>query len=419
MLRILIIIFLATLSINFAYKTLSEADNPEPKISLTDSKTDTKTKEKKEPEIVKHKATEKKDKEARSKEEKIKDIEVSINKIKDEWVIPFKPNLITGDDEGLSKIKKVDDKIKELAERTGAEKIEQDSNSSPDELYIESADIRQNDSQFSYLAEPQLKPLAALSQPISFINPVGGKIVFKPEKAINYNVNSYSLIEPASTRATNGIDRRNKVNTVANQTKNYKKRSFISSIGLAAAEVNQKINNDRAALIYVFKRNDSGAALTANERIWLTRLAKKYEVSGFSIGNKPKREELLSKVNVIPESLAVAQAALESGWGSSNLARQGFNYFGHKCFGSNCRANLKTRANKSTYAVFYSPKEAVEEYVHNLNTNKAYQKFRVARDYLGANASGKQLVHYLDSYSVQGNSYEQKIKQLIESNRLE
>ncbi len=414
MLRIFTIILLTTVFINFAYNSFKEASTkPKSEKGLVNAVASAEvpvdnTIEEKEllSELSPASGT-------ILKKEKVLNAEKAIDKIMAEWVVPFKPKAVSNNS--------IDESIKKLAERTKAEKKA----TIKTEIYDES--------QYSYLAEPQLKPLNALTKPTSFLDPIGGKVMFKPVPPVYYFISSEDILKtqpvtklqsknlfatPASQ--ANILDRKSRVKKIVNRTGDYRKRAFINNIGLAAADINQKIMNERAALIYAYKRYDGGNSLTLQEKIWVTKLAERYRVAGFSMVSKPKKTELLSKVNIVPESLAVAQAALESGWGKSSLAKRGYNYFGHKCFAPNCGTKpTSSLRSKTQYAVFASPKEAVEEYVHNLNTNSSYKKFRIAREYLGVNAEGKQLVHYLDGYSEQGNLYENKVKQVIDGNNLE
>lgn len=354
----------------------------------------------------------------------INSIQVSINKSKS--AISEIVNNEIVNNEKSKQIKPVAENVQAKAAEKKVAKIE-----------IESEKInnhKKEDSQYSYLAEPQLKPINAVLQPVSFLkSPVGGKITFKPQSPSQYNFaygsskptlsqyrDMYTSPQQDISRGTiQSIERKQYVSRVAGSIRNLKKRTFVSSIGNAAAEVNEKILNERKALMYVFKRYETGQKLTYSETQWLNKLAVKYRVSNFNVSIKAKRDELLTKVNIVPESLAVAQAALESGWGRSKIAKFGHNYFGQKCFEKGCGVNSARGSASGKYAVFKTPKEAVEGYIHNLNTNGRYQKFRIARQHMGAQPSGKQLVHYLDGYSELGEVYENKVKSLINYNKLE
>jgi len=91
-------------------------------------------------------------------------------------------------------------------------------------------------------------------------------------------------------------------------------------------------------------------------------------------------------VDTIPPSLALAQAANESAWGTSRFARQAHNYYGQWCFEKGCGIVPDRRdANKShEVAAFDSPRESVARYLHNLNSNSAYKSLRDIRSRLKA-----------------------------------
>ncbi len=90
---------------------------------------------------------------------------------------------------------------------------------------------------------------------------------------------------------------------------------------------------------------------------------------------------LLERVDTIPPSLALAQAALESGWGTSRFAINGNNYFGLHCFTSGCGIIPKRRASGSKMEVtkFNSPEKGVIQYMYRLNTGTHFRHFREIR----------------------------------------
>jgi len=132
---------------------------------------------------------------------------------------------------------------------------------------------------------------------------------------------------------------------------------------------------------------------------------------------------LLKKINVVPRSLALAQAANESAWGTSRFARQANNYFGQWCFTQGCGLVPKGRAANAVHEVraFSSPAASVASYMHNINTHRAYEALRQLRADIESNnqaVTGVQLAQGLINYSERGEAYIEEIQGMINSNKL-
>ena len=135
-------------------------------------------------------------------------------------------------------------------------------------------------------------------------------------------------------------------------------------------------------------------------------------------------EELLYKVDIIPTSMALAQAAVESAWGTSRFARQANNFFGQWCFSEGCGIVPKHRTSGAIHEVqmFDSPKQAVSAYFLNINSHPAYEPAREIRasayehDHLVA---GSEMVAGLLSYSGIGEHYVDELRSIIRVNKLE
>ena len=127
------------------------------------------------------------------------------------------------------------------------------------------------------------------------------------------------------------------------------------------------------------------------------------------------------KVDVVPISLALAQAAIESGWGTSRYLREGNAIFGQYTFDKNKGMVPSQRDKGKEFLVrkFSNLSDATRSYIKNLNTHPAYDKFRQERRNMrmsGELLSGKQLANYLTSYSERRGEYIKDLKKLIESN---
>ena len=129
-------------------------------------------------------------------------------------------------------------------------------------------------------------------------------------------------------------------------------------------------------------------------------------------------------MDIIPPSLALAQAAEESGWGTSRFVVEGNALFGQRTDNSESGLIPLGRGINLNYRVqsFRSLLEGVRAYARNLNTHRAYRSFRVGRSELrlsGKILSGQKLSLHLESYSERGESYVRSLKKIITSNSLE
>ncbi|AHF01617.1 FlgJ [Thiomicrospira aerophila AL3] len=142
------------------------------------------------------------------------------------------------------------------------------------------------------------------------------------------------------------------------------------------------------------------------------------------------RQAMLIKVDVIPPSLALSQAAKESGWGMSRFAQEGNNLFGQWCFSQGCGLVPAARpaGQHHEVRVFESPQAAVAAYMHNLNSAPFYQDFRQHRaqirqlkqqTQLGAASylSGYELAQGLVAYSIRGDAYIADLQGIIRFNQ--
>nr|WP_285817562.1 glucosaminidase domain-containing protein [Echinimonas agarilytica] len=128
-----------------------------------------------------------------------------------------------------------------------------------------------------------------------------------------------------------------------------------------------------------------------------------------------------SRINTVPVALALAQAAKESGWGTSRFARQGNNLFGQWCFSKGCGLVPLQRkpGAKHEVATFDSPAYSVDAYVRNINANGAYQLLRQHRQSLQNQAMPelvKALILGLGSYSERGQAYVHEVDAMIDNN---
>jgi Bax protein len=152
------------------------------------------------------------------------------------------------------------------------------------------------------------------------------------------------------------------------------------------------------------------------EAVWISDLMKEYKADTL--------DALLIKVDEIPVSLALAQAVIESGWGTSRFAYEGNALFGQYVWGKNNDGIIPNdRDTDAKYKIksFNSLSESVASYMKNLNTNFHYNEFRLNRFVLRSNKlplRGTYLAEFLLSYSIEDN-YIDKLKDIIQINNLE
>ncbi|WP_394176591.1 glucosaminidase domain-containing protein [Thalassotalea litorea] len=158
----------------------------------------------------------------------------------------------------------------------------------------------------------------------------------------------------------------------------------------------------------------------------LVRLALKYQVIADNRTSitESQKQRLLARVDIIPPSLALAQAAEESGWATSRFTLEGHAYFGQWDYSGNGMVPKQQRKELGNYGLarFDSPLESVQAYMLNLNTVSAYQEFRAQRQSLrdsGETITGLDLVDNLTLYSERGEAYTRSIRGLITYNELQ
>lgn len=183
--------------------------------------------------------------------------------------------------------------------------------------------------------------------------------------------------------------------------------------------VNEKITADRKQLLNKIKNNK-----TKNDK-WLLQLSKKYKVisDDHSILNKNDLDSLKNRLDIIPPSLALAQAAEESGWGTSRFAIQGNALFGQWDFSGNGMTPKNQRKELGNYGIakFDTPQQSVEAYILNLNTHIAYKKLRDKRAGMrenNTNPTGWELAKQLDKYSERGAHYVESLHRIMSLNKL-
>jgi Bax protein len=159
------------------------------------------------------------------------------------------------------------------------------------------------------------------------------------------------------------------------------------------------------------------------ERRWLAGLAREYGVDTADMQPAAVVDRLLHHVDIVPESLALAQAAKESGWGTSRFTLEGNNLFGEWCYKQGCGVVPSKRADGRDHEVerFSTPAKSVGSYIRNINTHDSYEAFRDARAAqraMSETLSGLALATELAPYSERRLDYVEELVSLIKTNDL-
>ncbi|WP_166254034.1 glucosaminidase domain-containing protein [Marinobacter salicampi] len=163
-------------------------------------------------------------------------------------------------------------------------------------------------------------------------------------------------------------------------------------------------------------------SLTESETHWLEQQAKRLRVSA-DMGSQEMFKMLARRLDVIPPSLILAQAANESAWGTSRFALKGNNLFGQWCFSEGCGVVPNSRNEGASHEVasFESPYHSVRSYIQNLNRHQTYLPLRNTREQRrnqGKPLSGTALAQGLIGYSERGVEYVDEIRSMIRFNNL-
>lgn len=202
-----------------------------------------------------------------------------------------------------------------------------------------------------------------------------------------------------------------------------KKQQFFDFLQDYVRFENSRVTESRLQLLGYVDIVDGDGALSAPEKSWLLEMASLYEVEAQELSDKALVNELLERVDVIPASLVLAQAANESAWGTSRFALEGNNLFGQWCYEEGCGIIPNRRVEGAVHEVkaFDSIEDAIAGYFLNINTHHLYEDFRTERARLrqqGRRLDSIALVQGLESYSQRGERYIDEVQTLIQQNDL-
>lgn len=194
-----------------------------------------------------------------------------------------------------------------------------------------------------------------------------------------------------------------------------RKRIFIKVMLPLILAANERLIVDRDRIADLSSRVDMGETLDASESLWLSAMFERFYVEDGDLA------ELLDRVDVIPPSLVLAQAAQESGWGTSRFAHEGNAVFGQRTWEEGAGIDPEGLINPGFEVLaFNGLKDSVFAYLVNLNRHSAYQHLRDLRTRMraeGVEPDGTTLAAGLDDYAEEAD-YVGKIRNLISVNNL-
>ena len=193
---------------------------------------------------------------------------------------------------------------------------------------------------------------------------------------------------------------------------NKKRELFIKIILPLILHENEKITEDRKKLFQILSKNFN----SSGERVWLKRRFKEYKIDDQDLS------KLKMRMDIIPVSIALAQAANESGWGTSRFALEGNALFGQWTWSKKGITPENQDKDKSHRVLqFQILKASVKAYKNNLNTHNAYKEFREERAKIrqkGKKINGLDLTKYLEKYASIGEKYVEILESIIVKNSL-
>ncbi len=204
------------------------------------------------------------------------------------------------------------------------------------------------------------------------------------------------------------------------QSPSRKKSLFFRSLLPLILAENRRLQAERSLLKRAFAQGNLPAEGSLREQV--VAIALDHGINA-DLDNPAVRLQLLRRVDRIPPALALAQAASESGWGSSRFAREGNNLFGERTWNPDQGLAPDRRADHLRHYVraFGSLRGSVHSYMHNLNTHRAYAQLRQLREQLrnhDKQPDAANLAGGLDHYSERGAAYVADIRTMLRHNNL-
>ena len=191
-----------------------------------------------------------------------------------------------------------------------------------------------------------------------------------------------------------------------------RKEFFIQIVLPLILEENKNIKLDRKRLFSIINKNNN----SSSEKRWLEKKYKQYGIPSRDLSILKRR------MDIVPVSLAIAQAAKETGWGTSRFAQQGNALFGQWTWsGEGLKPKDAEKSEGHKVMKFNVLQASVRAYQRNINTHSSYEEFRLARAKLrdlGEPLDSMILSAYLHKYAETGNEYVKVLQKIIQQNNL-
>lgn len=202
-----------------------------------------------------------------------------------------------------------------------------------------------------------------------------------------------------------------------------RKQAFFDYLRPAVQRQNQLIRERRILLKGIEIRLAQQKPLSEAQKRYMALVRERYKVAA-DVSDPAAVDILMRRMDTIPPSMVLAQAAIESAWGRSRFAREANNLFGQWCFSVGCGVVPNDRPEGETYEVakFASVEDAIAAYFQNINAFHRYSDIRDIRERARAGnqpLKGYDMVAGLEAYSSRGQAYIDELRQMIRYNKLE
>ena len=201
-----------------------------------------------------------------------------------------------------------------------------------------------------------------------------------------------------------------------------KKQAFFDYMLPSVRQANDLVLKDRELVVRWQQAFETRGYLSERDLSQLDSLAARYEIDA-ELDTDEKLEFLALRVDMIPASLALAQAAKESGWGTSRFSRDANNFFGEWCYSEGCGLVPSRRNEGAMHEVraFDDVDDSIAAYIHNLNTHPPYRHLRELRAKMrdAGEITGISLAQGLSRYSERGPVYIGEVQSIIRVNELQ
>jgi len=196
-----------------------------------------------------------------------------------------------------------------------------------------------------------------------------------------------------------------------------KKALFIQALLPVVLAEQKNLLKKRDRVLQLLAQSNDSATITRNP--WFVNLLKEYRINA-RLSLEKQKEELYKRVDTLPVELIIAQAAIESGWGTSRFAQEGNSLFGEWTFSKQGGLVPNDRHADKNHSVkqFDSIQLSVRSYLRNINRNNAYKELRSARANMRKNKqilNADELAVFLHRYSQKGYDYVDSVLSLLRS----